>query len=192
MKRPLLLLLLSAGALAACLEEGGSFYADDDDDGGPTPPPVTTDYCAIVWASESARDPSLLNYYVLDVPSTNWFSGTHAYDMAFNLGYLFYEYGESGEATLVAIANGGTWDLNAEGDLPGDAVFFEDGGMHDYFDYDAPAAKVGSGGTGFFEGFLTDPDFPEVDGFGSLHVSLLGSDLEFGTLGSYALCYEQF
>lgn len=185
------LLAVTAVSFAAC---------SGDDDGGdgadPTPTPAfPADRCHIVWSTESEERTDL---FVLDAPFANWVtSSSHALVTGtggFRATYLGdYEVGTDSAAVVAAVTTGTIAIATGE---PGPSVFldFENEVPRPLFHVDTagnPTAFAGSGGTGTFSGFWSDPwSANVVPGSGTISVLVDGTSRTLGSDVSYAVCYE--
>ena len=187
-----LMMLLALGACANDGVLGGSTSStnnpgaddddgasgDDDDDGGPAVP-----YCEIVWIA-TGSSASTANLYVVEVPMTEWTTGTKTFGDTIG-GIFLYEADEEGNAVETAEAANGSFELTVAGTNVGDAVQFSD---LDAQTYDGETQTgVADDGRGDFDGVLSDPEAETPPaGTGSIAITYAGASL---TIGDESMAY---
>lgn len=194
--RSLTLLATFAAALAvssaACTGGGGD---DDDDDGGTPTPVFEADRCHIVWENDVSAE--VRDLYVLDAPVGAWVLGSNLQYSTSSSGFQAAFFGGldlvTGEFATTAIVTTGTFALVLSGTEANLGVGFDDVDPQSLFAVDTsgdPAAFLGTGGTGRFDGFWSDPYSQNVSpGNGTITVLLEGTARTLGVDLSYAVCY---
>lgn len=197
----LVALLVLSGVFAACNGGlGNGDDDDDDDDGTNTPPPQ--DACTVVWAEEAG---GALDVFLVDGPIGDWETGPVTYDVSTVIGVLYddapyYEdHVPPRVAAGAAITTSGLFQLTlGDGTQEGGSVVLTDDppAGQTLFSLDLETGAVGAvvgTATGMtFVGTWSDPDpdQPLTAGAGTVNVLYLGSDLEIGAAGAYAVCYS--
>lgn len=162
--------------------------------------PFRPEACALLWYR--ARPQGRFDLYKVELPATEWTTGSHDYDGNVRLGVFYYGLvdgdgdGRFEQYENAAAATSGSFALTVAGVEAGDAVAFQDGSPQSYLG--VGDALVASGGTGGFDGVWSEPD---VDGGGeepvwaqgaSLTLAYAGSSLTFGSdaYGAFGLCWR--
>lgn len=185
-------LLATAVSFAACTGGG-----DDGGDGpDPTPTPAfPADRCHIVWSTESAERTDL---FVLDAPFASWVTSTSHALTTGTAGFRATFLGDydvlTDSAVVVAAVTTGTISVVTAEPGPASFLSFDSEVPRPLFHVDSagtPVAFAGTGGTGSFSGFWSDPWSANVSpGSGTIAVLVEGTARTLGSDLSYAVCYE--
>lgn len=177
---------------SACSGGGGD---DDDDDGGSPTPVFEADRCQIVWLNDVTA--TVKDLYVLDAPVAAWVLGSnHLYSVSssgFQAGYFGGFDLATEEALVTAIVTTGSFSLVLSGTGTGQGLGFDDEVPQtlSYTSGGVPTVVAGTGGTGSFDGFWSDPYSQNVSaGDGSITVMLDGTAHTIGTDLAYGICYQ--
>ena len=185
------LAVVIAVSSAACTGGG-----DDDDDDGPTPTPeFDADRCHIVWENDVAG--GLKDLYVLDAPVGAWVLGSNHQYSTTSSGFQAAFFGgldvASGEFDTTAIVTTGSFELSLSGTQAGNGLGFDDLDAQSLFAVNSagdPAAFLGTGGIGQFDGLWSDPYSQNVSpGNGTITIVLDGTARVLGADLSYGVCY---